>query len=118
MFAVPMRVRTGPRVLLSMVHCTFAGAPVFTVHHSATLEPGRTSTVAGAVTVGDSKREKRGNSDLLNRSRITRLTTSTTFKFQIIPRSQSHRSSLLLTSREGGSRNKIGVRRVDVNSAH
>ena len=32
--------------------------------------------------------------------------------------SQSPRSSLLLTSREGGSRNKIGVRRVDVNPAH
>ena len=53
-FTAPMRVRTGPSVLLSMVHCTFAGAPVLTVHHNSTLEPDRTSFVAGAVTLGGS----------------------------------------------------------------
>ena len=57
-FAVPMRVRTGPSALLSMVHCTFAGAPVCTVHHSSTLAPGRTSTSTGAVTMGGSKIRK------------------------------------------------------------
>lgn len=57
-FAVPIRVTTGPRVLLSMIHCTLAGASVCTVHQRATLEPERTSTVAGAVTVGDSKRKE------------------------------------------------------------
>lgn len=56
--AVPIRVTTGPRVLRSMIHCTFAGAPVFTVHQRAALEPGRTSTVAGAVTAGDSERKE------------------------------------------------------------
>ena len=55
-----MRVTTGPRVLLSMIHCTFAGATVCTVHQSANLEPERTSTAAGAVTMGDSKRKELG----------------------------------------------------------
>ena len=57
-FDVPIRVTTGPRVLMFMVHCTFAGAPVCTIHQSATLEPERTSTVAGVVIVGESKREE------------------------------------------------------------
>lgn len=66
--AVPIRVTTGPRVLLSMIHCTFAGATVCTVHQSATLEPERTSTVAGAVTVGDSKRKELGGTNYKGQS--------------------------------------------------
>ena len=61
--AVPIRVTTGPRVLLSIIHCTFAGAPVWTVHQRATLEPERTSTVAGAVTLGDSRGEELGGNN-------------------------------------------------------
>ena len=40
------------------------------------------------------------------------------FRISNQSRSQSPRSSLLQTSREGGSWNKIGVRRVHVNPAH
>ena len=40
------------------------------------------------------------------------------FRISNQPHPQSPRPSLLLISREGGSRNKIGVRRVNVNPAH
>lgn len=60
---VPIRVMTGPRALLSMIHCTWAGALVSTVHQRVTLEPDRTSMVAGAVTVGDSKGGELGDNN-------------------------------------------------------
>ena len=58
-FTMPVFLRTGPSLLLSLVQNTTAGDPVVTVHNSSTVVPFRTSTVAGVDTVGGSKTKKR-----------------------------------------------------------